>query len=150
MSNDVRSRRLSCTALSWTPCTCWTHQNSSFLEHVLDLVDNILFKSLRPVVYHTNRNVNNICRTSGQHFVDEVQTCSRPLRRQRLSQSLSLEPATFKLDSGKSCSFIHDSIIKMLRIVSVVHLLRGHPQSDGPQVNLELNLKTLRSCSHVF
>ena len=144
----MRSRRLSCTAWSWTPCTCWTHQNSSFLEHVL--VDNILSKNLRPVVYHTNRNVNNICRTSGQHFVDEVQTCSRPLRRQRLSQSLALEPATFKFDSGKNCCFIHDSIIKMLRIVSVVHLLRGHPQSDGPQVNLELNLKTLRSWFHVY
>ena len=144
----MRSRRLSCTVLSWIPCTCWTHQNSSFLEHVL--VDNILSKNLRPVVYHTNRNVNNICRTNGQHFVDEVQTCSRPLRRQRLSQSLALEPATFKLDSGKSCSFIHDSIIKILRIVSVVHLLRGHPQSDGPQVNLELNLKTLRSWFHVY
>ena len=144
----MRSRRLSCTAWSWTPCTCWTHQNSSFLEHVL--VDNILSKILRPVVYHTNRNVNNICRTSGQHFVDEVQTCSRPLRRQRLSQSLALEPATFKLDNGKSCRFVHSSIIKMLRIVSVVYLLRGHPQSDGPQVNLELNLKTLRSCFHVY
>ena len=138
MSNDVRSRRLSCTAWSWTPCTCWTHQNSSFLEHVL--VDNILSKILRPVVYHTNRNVNNICRTNGQHFVDEVQTCSRPLRRQRLSQSLALEPATFKLNS----------IVKMLRIVSLVHLLRRHPQSDGPQVNLELNLKTLRSRFHVY
>ena len=125
MSNDGRSRRLSCTGLSWTPCTCWTHQNCSFLRHVL--IGIILSKNLKPVVYHTNRTVNNICRTSGQHFVDEVQTCSIPLRRQRLSQSLALEPATFKIDSGKNCSFIHNGIIKMLRILSVIHLLRGHP-----------------------